>query len=219
MNVSNTTRILITAGATNESIDDVRYLGNRSSGQLGALLGFTAAVDSYEVTLLLGSNCIHPASHPRLKTIPFSSARDLAAKISELWQSHDLLIMAAAVADFTPKGGQTDGKIPRGKSMTLELCPTEDIVARLASSKREDQRVICFALEEEEKLHAAALEKMNRKKVDAIVANPLETMESKTITAQVFCKDGRHITAPEDLPKSHFAEWFIEHLSEILSTT
>jgi phosphopantothenoylcysteine synthetase/decarboxylase len=103
--------------------------------------------------------------------------------------------------------------------MTLKLCPTEDIVARLASSKREDQRVICFALEESNKLHSAAKNKLHRKNVDAIVANPLETMESKTITAQVFCKDGRHITAPEDLPKSHFAKWFIEHLSEILSTT
>ncbi len=219
MNVSNTTRILITAGATYEPLDSVRYLGNRSSGQLGALLGLAAAIESYEVTLLLGQNSVHPACHPRVQTIPFSSTRDLSAKLSELWPSHDILIMAAAVADFTLKGGQTDGKIRRGEEMTINLCPTQDIVAGLASSKRDDQRVICFALEDPEKLQVAAKEKLQRKHVDAIVANPLETMESNTISADILCKDGRQMSLPENLPKSHFARWFIEHLGDFLSTT
>ena len=219
MNETNPTRLLITAGGTAEPLDDVRFLGNRSSGKLGCLLAQTAAIHSYEVTLLLGPNTLSQTSHPRLNTIPFTSTRDLSAKLMELWPSHDVLIMAAAVADFTPKGGQTRGKIRRGNEMTIEMTPTEDLIAKLAHDKRADQRIIGFALEDPAELTKAAIEKLQRKKIDAIVANPLETMESKTITAQVFCKDGRHITPPEDLPKSHFARWFIEHLSEILSTT
>ncbi len=213
------TRLLISAGATKEAIDSVRYIGNRSSGQLGVLLGLAGAVDSFEVTLLLGTNSTPPASHPRLKTIGFTSTRDLDAKLKELWPSHNILIMAAAVADFTPRGGQSKSKIRRGNAATLELSPTDDIVANLAKNARDDQRVICFALEEPSILEEIALEKMKRKKVDAIIANPLETMESKFISAQVMCNDGRLISPPQDIPKSQFAKWLIEHLSEILELT
>jgi phosphopantothenoylcysteine decarboxylase / phosphopantothenate---cysteine ligase len=219
MIATNLTHLLITAGGTVEPLDDVRFIGNRSSGQLGCLLAQTAAAQSYEVTLLLGPNTVNPPCHPRLNTIPFSSTRDLSAKLKELWPSHALLIMAAAVADFTPKGGHTNGKIRRGNSLTIEMAPTDDIVADLASTKRTDQRIIGFALEEPDELHTAAISKLQRKKLDAIVANPLVTMESQTITATVFCKDGRELSPHPQLQKSHFAKWLIEHLNEILSTT
>jgi phosphopantothenoylcysteine decarboxylase/phosphopantothenate--cysteine ligase len=219
MTQRNPTRLLISAGATKEAIDSVRYIGNKSSGQLGVLLGLAGAVHSYDVTLLLGTNSTTPPSHPRLKTIWFSSARDLDAKLKELWPSHNILIMAAAVADFTPRGGQSKSKIRRGSTDTIELSPTDDIVANLAKNAREDQRVICFALEEPSKLEVIALEKMKRKEVDAIVANPLETMESKNISAQVMRKDGKLISPPQDIQKSQFAQWLIEHLDDILETT
>ncbi len=219
MNVSNPIRILITAGATLEAIDSVRYLGNRSSGKLGTLLGLAAAVKSFEVTLLLGQNCVKPTTHPRLKTEYFSSTRDLQAKLKELWPSHHILIMAAAVADFTPKGGQATGKIRRGEEKTLDLVPTVDIVKELATDARADQRVLAFALEPLDTLEKVALEKMARKNVDAIVANPLQTMDSANITAKIYCRNGEELAPPENISKSEFANWLISHLKTILHLT
>jgi phosphopantothenoylcysteine decarboxylase / phosphopantothenate---cysteine ligase len=219
MNVSNPTRLLITAGATLEAIDSVRYLGNRSSGQLGTLLSLAGATNSYEVTLLLGQNSIKPTAHPRLKTEYFSSTRDLHAKLKELWPSHHVLIMAAAVADFTPKGGQATGKIRRGEDKTLDLVPTVDIVKDLATDARADQRILAFALEPQDTLEKVALEKMARKNVDAIVANPLQTMDSANITAKVCCRNGEEFIPPKNIPKSQFANWLISHLKLILQLT
>lgn len=209
-------RILITAGATHEPLDSVRFLGNKSSGKLGVLLAHFGAIDGFEVTLLLGSKCITPTRHPRLTTIPFTTARDLSAKVHELWPSHQVLIMAAAVADFTPKGGQTDGKIHREGERTMSLTQTEDIIAGIASTARNDQKTVAFCLEEIAHLETVAKEKLTRKNVDAIVANPLETMESDSITATVYTKDGQVHRPTANLSKAHFASWFISHLNEIL---
>jgi phosphopantothenoylcysteine decarboxylase/phosphopantothenate--cysteine ligase len=219
MSRANPIRLLITAGATQEHIDGVRFIGNRSSGQLGATLALFSAIRGYEVTLLLGANSVKQTAHPRLITVPFSSTRDLQAKLLELWPTHRILIMAAAVADFTPKSGQIEGKIRRGESPQLDLIPTEDLVSGLASNAREDQRILAFALEHTDNLPASALEKLERKKVDAIVANPLATMDANTISAEIYCKDGRRLAPAPDLQKPEFANWLIEHLDEILTIT
>jgi phosphopantothenoylcysteine decarboxylase/phosphopantothenate--cysteine ligase len=216
MHSADPSRILVTAGATHEPLDSVRYLGNKSSGKLGILLAHFGTLLGHEVTLLHGTHCISPAKHPRLSTIPFTSTRDLSAKVHELWPSHSVLIMAAAVADFTPKGGQAAGKIRREKARTVSLIPTEDIIAGIAPTARNDQRSVAFCLEEPSHLATVAKEKLARKEVDAIVANPLETMESDFITAIVYCKDGREFEPPANLSKAQFASWFISHLNEIL---
>ena len=169
MNDSYPTRIVITAGATQEPLDEVRFLGNRSSGKLGTLIAFAAADFGYEVNLLHGIGCISPSSHPRLHSTPFTSSRDLAAKLDELWHSHSILIMAAAVSDYTPRGGQAQGKLKRCDDIAVELTPTQDIVASLASHSRDDQRIIAFALEEAESLEQSAREKLVSKHVDAII--------------------------------------------------
>jgi phosphopantothenoylcysteine decarboxylase/phosphopantothenate--cysteine ligase len=219
MTTNQPTRILITAGATNEHIDRVRYLGNRSSGKLGALMAFAAATQGHEVTLLHGQQAVTPACHPRLSAISFSSTRDLTAKLNELWPSHAVLIMAAAVSDYTPRGGQIDGKLKRGSGATLELVPTTDIVGTLANTSREDQKIIAFALEESCKLEISAKDKLARKQVDAIVANPLETMDADSITANIFRKDGSSISPEETLSKAAFSKWLIENLNTILYPT
>ena len=219
MNRVNLTRILITAGATQEPIDGVRFIGNRSSGQLGVALALSSAIAGYEVTLLLGANSIQPTFHPRLRTVPFSSTRDLKAKLLELWPTHHILIMAAAVADFTLKNGQIEGKIRRGDALQIDLIPTDDIVSGLAQTSRTDQRILAFALENPEDLVTSAQEKLKRKNVDAIVANPLATMHANTISAEIFCKDGRHISPSHNMPKPQFADWIIDRLDEILNIT
>jgi phosphopantothenoylcysteine decarboxylase/phosphopantothenate--cysteine ligase len=216
---SQPSRILITAGSTQEPIDEVRFLGNRSSGKLGALLALAAADSGYEVTLLHGPRSALPSSHPRLHAVPFTSSRDLKAKLDEYWPSHSILIMAAAVSDYTPKGGQVDGKLKRGKSMSLDLVPTEDIVASLSTIAREDQRIIAFALGEPEELNNIAQAKLIRKGVDAIVANPLETMESSKINATVLLKDGSELNPPALCSKAEFSRWLIENLNLVTRLT
>jgi phosphopantothenoylcysteine decarboxylase/phosphopantothenate--cysteine ligase len=219
MNNNQSTKIIVTAGATAESIDQVRYLSNRSSGKLGTLIAQSAAIYGYETTLLVGPNCITPTSHPRLSIVEFSSTRDLGSKLQEHWPSNNILIMAAAVSDFTPKGGQLTGKIRRSEHLHLDLMPTDDLVQGIASKARDDQNIIAFALADSGSLEKIALEKMKRKGVDAIVANPIETMEAKNISVTVFCKDGRKLEPQQEIPKSKFAKWIIENLDEILTTT
>lgn len=215
MNTLRTKRLLVTTGATLEPIDEVRHLSNKSSGRLGCLIALKGAIQHYAVTLLHAHGCIAPTKHPRLRSIAFTSTRDLSAKLQEHWPSHDVLIMAAAVADFTQKGGQSKGKIRRTESTAIALTPTEDLVAAIASDSRSDQRIIAFALEEADELDIAAREKLQRKDVDAIIANPLETMESSQITATVYCSDGRTLEPPNDMHKADFATWLIQSLEEI----
>jgi phosphopantothenoylcysteine synthetase/decarboxylase len=127
--------------------------------------------------------------------------------------------MAAAVADFTPVGGQSHGKFMRDDALTITYTQTEDIVAELASTSREDQRVIAFALEESAHLEERGRAKLLRKKVDAIVANPLETMDSNEIDAVILKKDGSSVSLDGITTKAEFAHWLILHLEEILPTT
>ena len=218
MNNYNANRILVTSGSTREPIDQVRYLSNKSSGRLGCLIAIAAAIEHYEVTLLHSDCSISPTKHPRLTSIPFSSCRDLDAKLQEQWPSHDVLIMAAAVSDFTPKGGQTSGKITRTDSQKIDLISTKDIVASISHGSTNCQRIIAFALEEASNLETAGRQKLAQKKVDAIIANPLETMESNQITATIYCKNGKTITPPNNLPKSDFAFWLIQNLEDITAT-
>jgi len=219
MNDLNPTRILITAGATQEQIDEVRYLSNRSSGQIGTALAYSAATYGHQVTILHGIHSCTPPTHPRIAAIPYRSTRDLAALASEHWPSHDLLIMTAAVSDYTPVGGQVHGKLQREGTLTMNLAPTEDVVASLAEQARDNQSIIAFALEEQLTLEEAAKRKLQKKGVDAIVANPLGTMESDTIDATVYHKDGREVTPPESCSKTTFATWLIENLDMIFSST
>ncbi len=209
------TTILITAGATREQIDPVRFLGNRSSGHLGCQLALASAIAGFQTTLLLGSGSQRPTCHPRLQTHTFISTRDLEALIHQHWPSHKYLIMAAAVADFTPIGGPSQEKIHRKAEMTLEFVPTQDLVAGAANNARDDQKIIAFALGDPKTLEQVAKQKLERKGVDAIVSNPLQTMGAPTISAAVYCKDGRTFSPPTHCTKSAFGIWLIENIKEI----
>jgi len=127
--------------------------------------------------------------------------------------------MAAAVADYTPTGGQIKGKMKRDQSLAIGCTATEDIVANLAINSRDDQLIIAFALEEAENLEQSARAKLERKKVDAIIANPLETMNASTIQATVFLRDGSTLSPESECSKSEFARWLIENIEVIERTT
>lgn len=211
-------RILITAGPTREPIDAVRYVANRSSGRLGVALAEAACERAWAVTLLLGP--VDTSAPTNVPTIRFESAADLAALLDEHFPHCDALIMAAAVADYRP-AQSTAGKLPRaGDKLVLELEPTPDLIAACASRKRPDQIIVGFALEHPGELAARAREKLRQKGLDAIVANPLETMGSDRIAATVYTADGQTLTPPGSdaepagLSKPEFARWLIGWIGE-----
>lgn len=203
-------RLLITAGPTHEPIDAVRYLANRSSGTLGVALAEAGHEAGWDVTLLLGPSDLAPP--PGVHTQRFTTAADLDGLLAEHFTGCDLLIMAAAVADYRPAAA-SDGKLPRrGEKRVLELEPTPDLVARYAARKRPSQRVIGFALEEPAKLIDRAEGKLATKRLDAIVANPLPTMGAANIDATLITATG-HRLRPGPMSKTQFARWLIGWVS------
>ncbi len=182
-------QLLITAGPTHEPIDQVRYIANRSSGRMGIALAGAAHDAGWEVTLLLGPVALDPP--PGVQTHRFESTADLADLLDQHFSTCDVLIMAAAVADYRPRRSD-QAKLPRkAESLVLELEPTPDLVAACAARRRDDQYIIGFALEDEVGLEARALDKLCRKGLDAIVANPLATMGATEVSATIYSTIGR----------------------------
>jgi len=206
--------ILITAGPTHEPIDAVRFLGNRSSGKLGIALAHAALDRTLRTTLLLGPAEIDPSAlYPQCTLLRFQTCAELQILLREQWPGHDILIMAAAVADFRPVDPVESGKMRRsGHRITLELEPTPDLLAGLADSTRTDQLVIAFALEPAKEMIDSARDKMQRKRVHAVVANPIETVASDEISAVVVTGKGLLWPRPDGRPvsKRAFADWLLD---------
>ncbi len=205
-------RLLITAGPTHEPIDAVRYIANRSSGRLGLALAAAARDAGWDVTLLLGPVAAEPPAG--VTTHRFESTADLAARLDACFPDCDVLIMAVAVADYRPRSA-TVPKLPRsGRPLRLELEPTPDLVAACVARKRPGQRIIGFALEDAAALESRAAEKLRRKGLDAIVANPLETMGAGDIGAVLLTAGGERLTpgGGGPLDKAAFARWLIAWL-------
>ncbi len=210
-------RLLITAGPTHEPIDRVRYLGNRSSGRLGIALADHAAACGCRTTLLLGPTPRTPSDSSVLVE-RFQTTADLQRLLTRHFPPCDCLIMAAAVADYRPaplgpEQAATDGKLRRSKTgLTLHLEATPDLLSACAAGKRPDQIVVGFALEPRSRLIASATEKLVRKRLDLIVANPLETMDSDTIEATVLWADGTTRFTPGAITKDEFAPWLLAQI-------
>lgn len=210
--------LLITAGPTYEPIDAVRFIGNRSSGRVGVELAKAAIEAGHEVTLLLGPGTVAPPKSLERQTgrvIRFQSSRDLERLLDEQWRgAASTLIMAAAVADFRmPAGSSPAAKLERtAAGLSLQLEPTPDLVAGCCARRRPGQRVIGFALEPAATLAERAGEKLRRKGLDAIVANPLETMDAPEIDAALIWADGQ-TERPGRNSKPAFARWLIQRLA------
>jgi phosphopantothenoylcysteine decarboxylase/phosphopantothenate--cysteine ligase len=220
---------LITAGPTHEPIDEVRYLANRSSGAMGLALAAAAREAGHQVALLLGPVGVEPPDG--ITTYHFESTADLSALLDQHFPACHVLIMAAAVADYRPLGIQT-GKIERCSGhLTLKLESTPDLVAGCAARRQPGQYIMGFALAEAARLTEAALGKLQRKGLDAIVANPLATMGAAGVNATVYTTDGRaHIPTVEPgtsstppaaspghpplMPKADFARWLVNFIDE-----
>ncbi len=213
-----TPRLLITSGPTYEPIDAVRFIGNRSSGRLGAALADAADSRDWPVTALIGCQSQKPA-RSGVRVRPFRTTADLGALLIEEIPGTDILIMAAAVADFRPRlaPGQLESKIRRSAAgLALELEPTPDLLASCAPLRRPNHLFVGFALEPKAELIASAQSKLARKKIDLVVANPLETMDAPTIEAflvghpdSLFAPP---VATPAPMTKPDFAEWLLDHL-------
>lgn len=207
-------RLLISAGPTQEPIDRVRYIGNRSSGKLGVSLALEAAARGLDVELLLGPTCIG-CDDTRVRVLRFRTTADLEALLRDRLPHCDALVMAAAVADFRPKRPDPDAPLPEkvrraDAGLRLELEPTPDLLAMCAEIRSPGQALIGFALEPRDEMLASARAKLERKRVDAIVANPLETMDADTIEAHLVRRSGATVSTPGPIAKAAFAPWLLD---------
>lgn len=159
--------VLITAGGTREAIDPVRFIGNRSTGKQGYALADEAAVRGAQVTLV---STVERPVHSSVTVVPVVSAQDMLAAVRGHADSADIVIMAAAVADFRPVD-VSDRKIKKADGVpTVALERTVDILKELGASKRPGQTVVGFAAETDD-LVANASRKLAAKGADFIVAN------------------------------------------------
>lgn len=167
--------ILITAGGTQEYLDPVRFLGNPSTGKMGLALAQAASYRGARVTLIhapieAGLLATLPAS---IQTVPVIHAAAMQQALVEHFPGADWTIMAAAVADVKPATCH-DQKLPkRSLPTSLELAPVPDLVAELGSRKQSHQKIIGFAAQDGD-IVTPAQEKMQRKQLDAIIANPID---------------------------------------------
>ncbi|MNK81566.1 Coenzyme A biosynthesis bifunctional protein CoaBC [compost metagenome] len=160
-------RVLVTAGGTREPLDPVRFLGNRSSGKMGHALANAAAERGAEVTLVTTSPLPVAAG---VQVVPVQTAEDMLHAVQDRLPEMDLLVMAAAVADYRPASVAAQKIKKSAEALTVTLEPTPDILATLKPLRRADQLVVGFAAETEALLdHAKG--KLERKGLDLIVAN------------------------------------------------
>jgi phosphopantothenoylcysteine decarboxylase/phosphopantothenate--cysteine ligase len=170
-------RVLVTAGGTREPIDSVRYIGNRSSGRMGFALAAEARSRGAEVTVIAANVALEPP--PMVRVIGVHTAAELLAACEREFEDCDILLMAAAVADFRPAAPVAHKlKKDAGPVPTIELEPTEDILSALADTRRPAQVVVGFAAEHVAHAQlpgalAYAREKLERKRLDAIVVNDI----------------------------------------------
>ncbi len=164
-------KILVTAGATREAVDPVRFLTNHSTGKMGYAVAQAAWQRGAEVTLVSGVTALDcPVGVNR---ITVTSAADMMEAVQQHWQEQDAFVLSAAVADFTPEhpAGQKIKK--EGQSQrTLSLAATQDILAWLGEHKKQGQRLCGFSMETEHLLENSQ-KKLEKKKADMIAANSL----------------------------------------------
>ncbi|MBL0126612.1 MAG: bifunctional phosphopantothenoylcysteine decarboxylase/phosphopantothenate--cysteine ligase CoaBC [Flavobacteriales bacterium] len=210
-------RILISAGPTQEAIDPVRYIGNRSTGKMGFALAEEAALRGANVQLVTGPVVLE-LDRPGITRTDVVSAAEMAAACKQLAAECDVVIMSAAVADYRPAQAANEKMKKSGGSLEVPLEPTEDILAGLGAAKRRGQRLVGFALETDNEL-AHAKEKLVRKNLDLLVLNSLRDpgagfgTDTNKVTLLVPGTD------PVELPlmsKAEVARAILDRLEELL---
>lgn len=164
-------RVLVTAGPTQEKLDPVRYISNHSTGKMGYAIARAAMLRGAEVTLVSGKVAITPPMG--VEVVPIVSAADMAKAVKERAQEQDIIIKAAAVADYRPVMVAEEKMKKKDGDMTIPLERTEDILAYLGSHRRPGQFLCGFSMETEHMLENSRA-KLEKKNIDMIVANNLK---------------------------------------------
>ena len=160
--------VLVTAGPTREMVDPVRFLSNRSSGKMGYAIAEAAARRGARVTLVSGPVALERPQG--VETVLMTSTLDLYREVTERAKAADLVIQAAAPADFRPLETARHKIKKTGEGMTLQLTPNPDVAAQLGRDKHDGQVLVAFAAETDD-LIANARKKLDKKNADMVVAN------------------------------------------------
>ncbi|MEW6020286.1 MAG: bifunctional phosphopantothenoylcysteine decarboxylase/phosphopantothenate--cysteine ligase CoaBC, partial [Pseudomonadota bacterium] len=211
-------RVLVTAGATRDPIDSVRFVTNRSSGRMGLALAEAALRRGAEVTLI-AANC-HISSSSAIRRIDVSTNEELAGALDNEFERSDVLLMTAAVADYKVSTGTTTGKLQREKSQTsLQLVPTSDIVRNLKGGGKPVFKV-GFAAEFGAGNIERARSKMRRKGLDMIVFNDVSRsdigFESDDNEVVIISTEGE--TFVDKTSKPECAERILDEVGKRLGT-
>lgn len=210
-------RLLVSAGGTQEAIDPVRYIGNRSSGKMGFAIAEEAARRGAHVELVCGPTALR-TNVSGIERTDVQSAAQMAEACKSRAIACDVVIMSAAVADFRPKNSSQNKIKKQDAAMRIDLEPTEDILSTLGANKHTGQLVVGFALETNDGV-AHAEGKLERKNADLIVLNSLED------TGAGFGHDTNKVTLirkgtkPEHLPlmsKADVARAILDRLENLL---
>lgn len=164
-------KILVTAGPTREPLDPVRFLTNHSTGKMGYAIARQAMLRGAEVTLISGPAALTPP--PFVEVVPVVRAADMFEAVKARWEIQDIIIKAAAVADYTPVRTAEDKIKKKDADMTLSLGRTQDILAWLGEHKKENQVLCGFSMETRDVLENSRA-KLERKNADMIAANCLK---------------------------------------------
>ncbi len=164
-------KVLVTAGPTQEKMDPVRYISNHSTGKMGYAVARCAMMRGAEVTLVSGKVDIQPPMGVRI--VPVVSAADMAKAVKEAANEQDIIVKAAAVADYRPCVIADEKLKKKDEEMSVELERTEDILAYLGAHRRDGQFLCGFSMETEHMLENSRA-KLEKKNIDMIVANNLK---------------------------------------------
>ncbi|HST32412.1 MAG TPA: bifunctional phosphopantothenoylcysteine decarboxylase/phosphopantothenate synthase [Solirubrobacteraceae bacterium] len=212
-------RVLVTAGGTREPIDSVRFLGNSSSGRMGLALAEAACARGAQVTLV-SANVALPSS-PEIVRVPVTTAAELEQACQAEFPNCDVLLMAAAVADFRPAAPREDKIKKAGQSgISLELEATNDVLAGLSEQRRPGQTLVGFAAEHGAEAVELGKGKLAQKGLDAIVVNDISRgdigfdADANEVTILTACGngDGDGLATIEvgRAPKSQVAEQILD---------
>ena len=204
-------RLLVTAGPTMEKIDPVRYISNHSTGKMGYAIARAAMMRGAVVTLVTGKTSLTPPMG--VQTIGITSAADMAQAVKERAGEQDIIIKAAAVADYRPKD-TSDEKIKKKESeLSIALERTEDILGFLGAHKKKGQFLCGFSMETENMLENSRT-KLEKKNLDLIVANSLKEQGAGfgTDTNIVTLLSGKETLQLPILSKEEVADRLLDYI-------
>lgn len=208
-------KILVTAGPTYEPIDPVRFIGNHSSGKMGIAIADEFAARGNQVTLVKGPT--HLKAGELVKEVKVQTAAQMFAACQQYFTDADVIVFAAAVADYTPKQVSETKIKKKEDSFSIELVKTTDIAGELGKQKRAHQVIVGFALETDNE-QANAEDKLKRKNMDFIVLNSMRDQGAgfghDTNRITIIDKNGN--TAKFELkPKAEVAKDIADYVSKM----